>query len=46
MDTETKAWINTTVTATQPHSDWVRDVAWAPNMGMPCNTVASCSEVY
>lgn len=28
----------------QPHSDWVRDVAWAPSTGMPCNTIASCSE--
>jgi protein transport protein SEC13 len=27
-----------------PHSDWVRDVAWAPNTAMPCNIVASCSE--
>ncbi|CAM9093274.1 unnamed protein product [Chrysoparadoxa australica] len=27
-----------------PHSDWVRDVAWAPSAGMPCNIVASCSE--
>ncbi|CAM9177443.1 unnamed protein product [Choristocarpus tenellus] len=27
-----------------PHSDWVRDVAWAPSTGMPWNMVASCSE--
>uniref|UniRef100_A0A7S2UZ04 Anaphase-promoting complex subunit 4-like WD40 domain-containing protein n=1 Tax=Fibrocapsa japonica TaxID=94617 RepID=A0A7S2UZ04_9STRA len=26
------------------HSDWVRDVAWAPSSGMPCNLVASGSE--
>lgn len=26
------------------HRDWVRDVAWAPGSGMPCNMVASCSE--
>ena len=26
------------------HSDWVRDVAWAPFMGVPCNTLASCGE--
>lgn len=26
------------------HSDWVRDVAWAPATGMPSNIVASCSE--
>lgn len=24
--------------------DWVRDVAWAPNTGMPYNVIASCSE--
>ena len=27
-----------------PHTDWVRDVAWAPNTAMPYNIVASCSE--
>lgn len=27
------------------HGDWVRDVAWAPSAGIPCNTVASGSEV-
>ena len=26
------------------HSDWVRDVAWAPNTAMPFNIIASCSE--
>ena len=26
------------------HSDWVRDVAWAPPSGIPMNTIASCSE--
>mmetsp|Transcript_5326 Transcript_5326/g.9588 ORF Transcript_5326/g.9588 Transcript_5326/m.9588 type:complete len:466 (+) Transcript_5326:160-1557(+) len=26
------------------HADWVRDVAWAPSIGLPCNTIASCSE--
>mmetsp|Transcript_12017 Transcript_12017/g.18155 ORF Transcript_12017/g.18155 Transcript_12017/m.18155 type:complete len:305 (+) Transcript_12017:94-1008(+) len=26
------------------HTDWVRDVAWAPNTGMPFNIIASCSE--
>lgn len=25
-------------------SDWVRDVAWAPNTAMPFNVIASCSE--
>eukprot|EP01006_Ploeotia_vitrea_P039503 TRINITY_DN66355_c6_g3_i1.p1 TRINITY_DN66355_c6_g3~~TRINITY_DN66355_c6_g3_i1.p1 ORF type:complete len:345 (-),score=161.39 TRINITY_DN66355_c6_g3_i1:72-1052(-) len=26
------------------HKDWVRDVAWAPSLGLPTNTIASCSE--
>lgn len=26
------------------HSDWVRDVAWAPNLGMPANTLASAGQ--
>ncbi len=26
------------------HANWVRDVAWAPNMGMPKSTIASASE--
>lgn len=26
------------------HSDWVRDVAWAPNLGLPKSTIASASE--
>ena len=31
---------------TEPaHSDWVRDVAWAPAVGLPGNLIASCSEV-
>jgi protein transport protein SEC13 len=26
------------------HSDWVRDVAWAPNVGLPRTYVASCGQ--
>lgn len=26
------------------HSDWVRDVAWAPNAGLPKSYLASCSQ--
>ena len=26
------------------HTDWVRDVSWAPNLGMPRNTIASCGQ--
>ena len=28
------------------HSDWVRDVAWAPSIGLPRSTIASCSQVF
>jgi len=31
-------------TSIDGHSDWVRDVAWAPNIGLPGNTIASCSQ--
>jgi protein transport protein SEC13 len=33
-----------TSSTTPAHSDWVRDVAWAPSTGMPFNLIASCSE--
>ena len=26
------------------HSDWVRDVSWAPNLGLPKSTIASASQ--
>ena len=29
----------------EAHSDWVRDVAWAPNVGLPISTIATCSQV-
>jgi len=29
----------------EAHSDWVRDVAWAPNVGIPVSTIATCSQV-
>uniref|UniRef100_A0A8C4PX67 Protein SEC13 homolog n=1 Tax=Eptatretus burgeri TaxID=7764 RepID=A0A8C4PX67_EPTBU len=28
----------------ESHSDWVRDVAWAPFIGLPICTIASCSQ--
>jgi protein transport protein SEC13 len=28
----------------EEHSDWVRDVQWAPNIGLPSNTIASASQ--
>ncbi|THU47728.1 hypothetical protein C4D60_Mb09t18690 [Musa balbisiana] len=30
--------------ALQMHSDWVRDVAWAPYLGLPKSTIASSSQ--
>ena len=27
------------------HSDWVRDVAWCPSVGLPISRIASCSQV-
>lgn len=30
--------------ALQKHSDWVRSVAWAPNLGLPKSTIASASQ--
>lgn len=26
------------------HTDWVRDVAWSPNLGLPSSTIASASQ--
>jgi protein transport protein SEC13 len=26
------------------HTDWVRDVAWAPSIGLPVSKIASCSQ--
>jgi len=28
----------------ESHTDWVRDVAWAPSIGLPASTIASCSQ--
>jgi len=39
------AWQELRVFGDEPcHSDWVRDVAWAPSLGLPANTIASASE--
>lgn len=27
------------------HTDWVRDVAWAPNIGLPRSYIATASQV-
>lgn len=26
------------------HKDWIRDVSWAPNIGLPYDMIASCSQ--
>ena len=38
------AWKMDCFPALQKHDDWVRDVAWAPNLGLPKSTVASASQ--
>jgi len=37
-----KTWVRENILS--GHSDWVRDVAWAPNTGLPYSTLASCSQ--
>jgi len=38
--TEEKVWADDD----NKHNDWVRDAAWAPSLGLPSSTIASCSE--
>jgi len=42
FDAAAQSWSETC--ALKEHSDWVRDVAWAPNMCMPSAMIASCSQ--
>ena len=45
LDTATSEWKQDGVSLTDGgHTDWVRDVAWAPSLGMPGSTIASCSQ--
>ncbi len=37
------SWVES-VTLPQMHTDWVRGVAWAPEVGPGCSMVASCSQ--
>lgn len=39
------SWQLDTFPGLQKHTDWVRDVAWAPNLGLPKSTIASASQV-
>jgi len=37
-------WAEEPESVLKAHGDWVRDCAWAPNLGMPRNTLASCGQ--
>lgn len=43
-DANPGVWLEETKSIVSPHSDWVRDVAWAPNAALPYSMIASCSE--
>lgn len=40
---ETQAWAEEDTL--EGHTDWVRDVAWAPNIGLPRSYIATASQV-
>jgi protein transport protein SEC13 len=42
-DDEAKKWAEEETI--REHEDWVRDVAWAPNIGLPGSYIASASQV-
>jgi protein transport protein SEC13 len=42
FNNEENSW-NLTQTL-EGHKDWIRDVSWAPNIGLPYETIASCSQ--
>ena len=39
---DTQAWVEEEVL--EGHQDWVRDVAWAPNIGLPRSYIATASQ--
>ena len=43
QDEHTRTWRQTAVLESG-HSDWVRDVAWAPAIGATVSTLASCGQ--
>lgn len=43
FDDEAKKWAEEEVI--KGHEDWVRDVSWAPNIGLPGTYIASASQV-
>lgn len=41
---EAVGWQKDSLSPLVKHKDWVRDVAWAPNLGLPKSTIASASQ--
>ena len=39
---DTQSWVEEEVL--EGHTDWVRDVAWAPNIGLPRSYIATASQ--
>jgi protein transport protein SEC13 len=44
LENSPAGWVEEARTCATPHSDWVRDVAWAPSSSLPYSMFASCSE--
>ncbi|XP_076062860.1 nuclear pore and COPII coat complex component secretory 13 [Oratosquilla oratoria] len=42
LDSASGNWVEET--RLEGHSNWVRDVAWAPSIGLPRSIIASCSQ--
>lgn len=40
---DSQAWVEEEIL--EGHTDWVRDVAWAPNIGLPRSYIATASQV-
>lgn len=40
---DSQSWVEEEVL--EGHTDWVRDVAWAPNIGLPRSYIATASQV-
>ena len=41
---QTQGWEQEPAPMAGGHSDWVRDVAWAPSLGLPFHTIASAGQ--
>ena len=40
---DSQSWVEEEIL--EGHTDWVRDVAWAPNIGLPRSYIATASQV-